>query len=44
LREGRDDKLPSCPAFSNGAFFLADSDRSLREILFASMIPVSKKL
>jgi hypothetical protein len=30
-----------CPAFFNGAFFLADSDPHLREILFASIIPNS---
>src|SRR5579872_1951946 len=37
-----DDMLHSCLAFSSGAFFLADSDPFLREILFASIIPVSK--
>ena len=29
----------SCHAFSDGAFFLADSDPHLRRILFASIIP-----
>jgi hypothetical protein len=43
LRTPGDDKLPSCLAFFNGAFFLADSDPPLREILFASIIPVSKR-
>jgi hypothetical protein len=33
--------LTLCPASSNGAFFPADSDPRLREIVFASIIPVS---
>jgi hypothetical protein len=32
-----------CRAFSNGAFFLADSDPYPREVLCASIIPVHGK-